>query len=359
LENFTRKKMEKQLAAEVEAAEARLNAQQHSYDLERTKLADIESQIVKCTIRAPSAGQVVYANVIHSHSGPPVVIEEGCAVRERQVIIRLPDHTQMQVKARINEGKIAQVAVGQMATVRLDAFPDTDFEGVVQRISEYPAPSSASSTKEYETLIRIINPPPGARPGLTAEVKISIEQIRNALQVPVRAILEQGERHYCVTYDQERGFEPVEVKIGSTNDKFVVLRKGLEEGTNVVLNAGNLRTRITLPVAAVVEKPRPSKEQVAALIKMKKGGPLTSDKPKPRDKSEVESADPSESFTKLDKNQDGKLQETELPAAWRKRLKDIDLNQDGSINRTEWNIAVRRSIVTAGVNGTLRTAVSQ
>jgi HlyD family secretion protein len=361
LENFTRKKMEKQLDADVEAAEARFSAQQHSYDLERTKLADIENQIAKCTIRAPAPGQVVYANVTNSYNGPNVVIEAGCAVRERQEIIRLPDHTQMQVKAKINEGKIAMVAVGQTAIVRLDAFPDTDFNGVVQHINEYPIPTSryTSSVKEYETLVRIINPPPGARPGLTAEVRINIEQLHNALQVPVQAILEHGDRHYCVTYDEERGFEPVEVKIGSTNDKFVIVRKGVEEGATLVLNAAALRTKIALPDAPVVERTRPTKEQVAALIKKKTNGPLTSDKPKPRFKSSEESSNPAETFAKLDKNHDGKLQVSELPDTWRKRAKEIDSNLDGTIDRTEWGIAVRRSLARVTNNGTPPTAVSQ
>ena len=112
--------------AAIETAKAHLKAQQSSNELECKKLALIEDQIEKCIIRAPCDGQVVYANVTNSWGDKPVVIEAGATVRERQVIIKLPDRNQIQVKARINESKIALVTQGMPATIRLDALPDVE-----------------------------------------------------------------------------------------------------------------------------------------------------------------------------------------------------------------------------------------
>ena len=64
-------------------------------------LQEIEEQIAKCTILAPQDGQVVYANESDRRGNSEVIIEPGVAVRERQVIVRLPNPEYMQVAAKI------------------------------------------------------------------------------------------------------------------------------------------------------------------------------------------------------------------------------------------------------------------
>ena len=100
-------------------------------------------------------------------------------VRENQVIIRLPDPERMQVKAKINEAKIALVETDMPVTIRMDAFPDVELEGVVEKVNEYPAPTSwySGNIKEYETFVKILGSPTTLKPGLTAEVRIQVEQL--------------------------------------------------------------------------------------------------------------------------------------------------------------------------------------
>lgn len=157
LEKYTREKQVKQLEANIKTTEAKLKAEEHSYQLDLEKLADIEAQIEKCTIVSPDYGQIVYANVTDRRGGSEVIIEEGQTVRERQVIFRLPDPRRMQVKANINEASVAMVTTGMAATIRLDAFPDRVLHGEVEKVNEYPAPSSffTGNVKEYETTVRI------------------------------------------------------------------------------------------------------------------------------------------------------------------------------------------------------------
>lgn len=191
---------------------------------------------------------MVYANVTGWRGTKEFIIAAGEQVRERQVLIRLPDPKKMQVVAKINEAKIAQVAVGMPAAVRLDAFPELELHGAVEKVSEFPVPTSwmGSSVKEYETMVRIQESPPGLRPGLTAEVRICVEQTPDVLQLPVQAIFEHGDKSYCVTADGGRWFAR-EVTIGSTNDKTVVVRGGVSEGEEVVLNAVAYREKVALP----------------------------------------------------------------------------------------------------------------
>ena len=77
LEKYTREKQVKQLEANIKTTEAKLKAEEHSYQLDLEKLADIEAQIEKCTIVSPDYGQIVYANVTDRRGGSEVIIEEA------------------------------------------------------------------------------------------------------------------------------------------------------------------------------------------------------------------------------------------------------------------------------------------
>ena len=95
LHRFTKLKTTNRLKANVETAEARWRSRQNSHNLDEERLKSLEDQLAKCRILAPTSGQVVYANL---PSGEPL-IAEGKPVRERQIIVRLPDPTRMQVLA--------------------------------------------------------------------------------------------------------------------------------------------------------------------------------------------------------------------------------------------------------------------
>lgn len=359
LEEFTKAKMLTQLDADIKTAEAKLRSEEHSHQLDLDKLALIRSQIEKCIIKAPCAGQVVYANNTDRMGGTEILIQEGAQVRERQVIIRLPDPKHMQVKAKINEAKVALVVPGMPATIRLDAFPDRELTGTVTKVNEYPAPTGwfNSNIKEYETLIKIDSPMEGLRPGLTAEVKIRVARLSDVVQVPVQAVFEHGEKHYCLTL-RDGTWEAREVEIGPTNDKTVIIRNGLKPGEQVVLGALAYRDKVTLPELPIAA---PGDAKTMAANRGGAGEPLAArgssvarqvPRPQPdapglaksqeRSRQPRNAVDPAQFFRRLDKNGDGRLQPDELPEPMRDTLLAADSNGDGAIDQAEWSAAAQR-----------------
>jgi multidrug efflux pump subunit AcrA (membrane-fusion protein) len=337
LEDYKKEKMVLQLEADIATAEAKLAAQDASYKLDQERLNELKEQIDNCTIYTQKAGQVVYANREGHQGNDRVVIEEGTLIRERQPIIRLPDPKQMQVKARISEARISLVKRGMSAGIRLDAYPDTELRGVVEDVKEYPAPPWwGSSVKEYETIIKILDPAIGLRPGYTAEVKIRVEQIPDVLQVPVQAIIEHGGKHYCVLRDGGH-FEAREVVLGSTNDKMVVIDRGLDVGEEVVLNANAYRKEVGLPEVsreAELEQEQPQPDNQSEPAKAGGGRPA-----EPRERL----PSVSQVLQRLDKNGDGRLEKDELgelPEELRSPLETADKNGDGSIDRGELAAAI-------------------
>jgi RND family efflux transporter MFP subunit len=342
LEKYTRVKTIKTLEATIETAKARLSADEKSYELDLEELQEIEEQMVNCTIFATLPGQVVYANDREHRYSSEIVIEPGTPIRERQVIIRLPDPTQMQVKAKINEARINLVEPGMEAKIHLDAFLEQEFEGEVKEVSEYPAPTSwySANVKEYETIISINNPPEDLRPGFTAEVQIRVARVPDVLQVPVQAVFEHGGKHYCVLGGGQEGeWEAREVQIGPTNDKQVVIEEGLKEGEEVVLNSRAHLDEVDLP-----ELPKTTQTAKAeGSSRAAGGGPRGAAPPKPgaakKPNAGSAQSSPAATFKRLDKDGNGKLEKGKLTGTVKQHASQIDKNKDGTIDQGELTAA--------------------
>ncbi len=263
LREITKKKMLIQFDANIEAARAQVQAATSSYQEEMQKLLEIEDQIAKCHIFAPAPGVVVYANEYSSRGNSEFIVQPGAMVRERQTIIRLPDPSQMRVRARINEARIPLVKEGMPVAIRVAALDDVVLSGVVTKVNKYAEPTSwfSSQVKEYATFVEIFDPPPGLRNGMTAEVRIFVDQRSDALQVPVSALYEHQGRLFCLVRQGE-SFQTRLVEIETANDKSAVVRSGLAEGEVVVLNPRSHVEKFQFPHLPPLPEARP---QVGAL----------------------------------------------------------------------------------------------
>jgi Ca2+-binding EF-hand superfamily protein len=210
-------------------------------------------------VYAPDDGQVVYANKQSSRSGSEFIVEAGATVRERQSIINLPDPEQMQVKAKVNEGRIAFIKKGQLVDVVVGALEGQILQGIVSKVNKYPEASSwfNSEVKEFATYIKILNPPEALRTGLTAEVEMLVKTMENQTMVPVQTLHEDQGQAFCLIkrpYDsanplhsQEMGgkhgdanaefsIEVVPVEYAASNNKFLAITSGLKADDMVVMN---------------------------------------------------------------------------------------------------------------------------
>lgn len=255
LEDYTREKNVVQYEADIATKDAKVKSDQESLRLDEDRLKHLETQLERCRILATQDGQVIY--YMPRWGGEEDLIKEGKKVFERQILLRLPDPSQMQVKGLVNEANIRLVKLGQKATIRLEAFPNQVFNGEVRVVNDYPEPSNwmgGSMSKEYMTTILVLDPPEGIKPGLTAEAKILVNEIQDALLLPVQAVFEYSGKTYAVTY-KDGQWDKVEVKTGPTNDKEVVVLEGLQENDFVVLGAWSHRDKIDLP------KPKEGEEE--------------------------------------------------------------------------------------------------
>jgi HlyD family secretion protein len=366
LREFTKQKMLKQLDADIATAEAKMRADERTHQLDVDKLQLIEQQLEKCVVKAPSEGKVIYANETDRRGNSEVIIQEGAVIRERQTVLRLPDLRQMQVRTKINESRIGFVRTGMQATITLDAFPDLKLEGAVTQIEEYPLPPGwiSSNIKQYATFVSIKDPPPGVRPGLTANVEIQVDQIPDAIAVPVHALHEHKGQYYCMVKNDEN-IEARWVEVGSSNDKLVVIKSGIQSGDQVVENPDVFAELVDYPAPPPDKIGRPTTLLAKAPEASEpargeggkggpadhggKGGPGGRGKGEGRGKRGFDPASVVRNmFDQYDTNHDGLLSADEMPPERRDRWVLADINKDGKVDRVELTSAMSRQ---RGPNG--------
>jgi hypothetical protein len=148
----------------------------------------------------------------------------------------------------VNESRISLIRVGMPVEITVDAARDRKLSGTVIKVNQYAEPGSWSSgnIQKYASFIEIHDPPPAIRTGMNAEVRIFVERLPGALQIPVQALCESKGHYFCLIKSGER-FETREVQVGSSNDSFMIVRSGLQENEVVVMNPRSLPDRLMLP----------------------------------------------------------------------------------------------------------------
>lgn len=367
---FELKRNVEQLKLELESAEkkAELSAKQAANDLETQKLINtgekdkyqrLLSQIEACTMRAPQAGQIVYA-VNKNARGGGDQIEQGAAVRERQAIINLPDVSQMKVDCRIHESMIGNIRKGLPASIKINAFSDQVFNGAIADVSAVPIPGRWPNMdlKEYETEIKLTDGPEviqKLRPGLTAQVEILVDSRDDILQVPLQAVLAIADKQFAYVLT-ENGEELRELVTGQSNQSHVEIKEGIKEGESVIMNA---RTQFPDQIAALESKLTAEKVKNTINVSISKAASQLARTPQPGAPAPEGSGNPaggsgsdsrpagqgggdrSEIFTRLDKNGDGKIQGDEMDDRMKSRAAEIDKDSDGAISKEEFMNAPR------------------
>lgn len=226
--------IERNNEALLEQALAETEEMNQDFLKETERLERYETFIENCKIYAPQDGLVAYANRgRYSY----VEIRPGSNLRYRQKILTLPNLSKMQIKTAIHESVLDQVKNGLSATIRIDALPNSLYQGKVQSVAVLPDQGNymSSDTKVYETVITVNEKVSLIKPGMTAVVEIHIDHLEDVITIPVQSIVQIKEQTW-VYVDREGKVMRQDIELGRTNEKFVEITQGLTEGDQIVLN---------------------------------------------------------------------------------------------------------------------------
>ncbi|MBI2866071.1 MAG: HlyD family efflux transporter periplasmic adaptor subunit [Chloroflexi bacterium] len=176
------------------------------------------------TLKAPLAGTVSLVNV-----------EAGQTVNASTAIVEIVDLTVVELNGVVDEIDVLFVQVGAQANVTMDALPGQVLQGTVSSIAS--AAQSQQGVVSYPIRIRL-QLPEGVqlRQGLSATARVVIREERDVLMVPIQSLYGTFEQPVVRVMNNGR-VEERAVVLGNSDDYWVAVRLGLDEGEQVVMDA--------------------------------------------------------------------------------------------------------------------------
>ena len=232
----------KEALSRLAQTEARMRKFEAHYGIERRKLEELQEQLDNCVIRAERPGLVVYGSSVGGNmfrGGSREPIQEGTSVRERQLIITIPDMTLMAARVKIHEASIQKITKGQRSRMIIDSRPDFELTGEVTKVNVMPDANDRwmnPDLKVFSTMVQIDGIHEWLRPGMSVQVEILVDRLEDVVYVPIQAISMAGDHR--VVYVAENG-TPVQriVETGAFNQDFISIKSGLSEGEVIYLRA--------------------------------------------------------------------------------------------------------------------------
>ena len=165
--------------ADYDAAKADYEANQASVDQSRAALRQAETNLDYTRIVSPIEGVVV----ARAYDVGQTV---AASFQAPTLFTIAQDLTKMQVQADVDQADIGKITVGQKALFTVDAYPDTDFAGMISQIRLNATVNQNVIT--YPVIVTVDNPEEKLRPQMTANVSIVVSAESDALRVPNAAL---------------------------------------------------------------------------------------------------------------------------------------------------------------------------
>src|SRR4249919_2231275 len=222
-----------ELAQKQLIARADLDKAQAALGVDQARAASAATRMSKAQIRAPFGGMLGMRKV-----------SVGDYVAPGQDLVELVRLDPLEIELRAPEVAMASLAVGQKVLFGVDASPDERFTASVVAIS----PIVDLGGRSVALRARFDNPDNRLRPGMSARVRIELDDNAKALLVPEQAIVPMGEQKNVYTVVQGKA-KLVAVTLGMRRPGLVEVTSGVKDGDEVIV-AGIQKIGDGAPVAA-------------------------------------------------------------------------------------------------------------
>ncbi len=252
--------------SELEAVQSNYLSAKASYDAaaanvlqSKAQLREVLETLYKTTIYSPMDGIVTQLNVELAER----VLGSGFS--QGTNIMTVADLSNMEAVVDVDENDVVLISVGDTANVTVDAFGDKVFHGIVTEIGN-SAKASGFGTQEqvvnFSVKIKLLELDPNLRPGMSCNSDIETETVFEVLSVPIQSVTARTdvpEETDSLKSNEENAdkkevvgmmgkMKPKEVvflinggnakmmivETGISDDNYLQIKKGIEEGDEVV-----------------------------------------------------------------------------------------------------------------------------
>ena len=277
---------------QYKVAQANVDAARFNVESAQARLRESQEQLRKTALYAPMSGTVSQLDI---ELGERVT---GNELQAGTTVMKVARLDQMELEVEVSENDVVNVALGDTASIEVDAYPNRIFKGVVTEIAN-SARLQGSTFQEQVTnfpvKVRILDPHnaearamgmadaglagetpatedyPSFRPGMSGTVDIFTNTVQEVLSIPIQAVTvrdfnaikrarsrsevaeadstaDEGEevkpditvggqedlQRMVFVVDETMNVTATIVETGISDDQFIEIKSGLEEGNRVV-----------------------------------------------------------------------------------------------------------------------------
>ena len=220
--------------AEYQASREFLRSLIPEADIDRIAWSNSGTQpLSEFTLISPIAGTVVKRD-----------LTPGSIIQSDADVLTIMNLDRIRVLVDVFEHDLANLRIGEPATITVEAYPAERFTGTVASIGD----TVDRSTRTVRARIDVPNPGHRLKPGMFANAEIATAAGKggSVLSVPSSAIFEiEGKKSVFVGLGDNR-FSVIPVEVGEISPDDVQIVSGLHEGDKVVAQGGLLLKAIAL-----------------------------------------------------------------------------------------------------------------
>lgn len=231
----TLREAEQKLSSDRAAAKASIQGKietsgKAAFDVQRA-----ESALSKMTLKAPAAGMVSLVPVWHPEG--PAPFKPGDRAWPGAPLAELPDADSLRITAHVDETERGRLAPKQPITVHLDAIPDRQFTGRIEDISALATEDFSAGwpiPRDFDVRIILDDSDSRLKPGMTAQVTVIVDRVRDAVAIPVQASFQKEGETLAYVWSGSK-FRPQPIEISRRSGDRVLVAKGLQPGDRIAL----------------------------------------------------------------------------------------------------------------------------
>jgi len=194
-----------------------------------------ETALAAMSLKAPSDGTISLLSIWHN--GGESTFKAGERAWPGTPIAELPDPASMRIAARVDETERGRLALSQPVTLQLDAIPDRQFTGKIERIGTIATSDFSAGwpiPRNFDLEISIDQADPRLKPGMTVQITVIVDRVPDAITIPSQAsFLKSGQTVAYVWNGSAFNERPIQVE-RSSRDRILVT-SGLKPGDLVAL----------------------------------------------------------------------------------------------------------------------------
>jgi len=222
---------------QLQLAEVELKSSKEALRRADAVLKEAREQLGKTEIRAPMAGRVVNLPIKVGETAIPSISSQAGAQ-----LLTIADTSAIQAEIKVDEGDIAKVNVGQAVDIYPAAYPETALKGQVEKVAL--ASTIEGQSRAYKVTVSL-KPDSSLklRSGMSARAEIFLSDGSKRLAVPVEAVITEEKENAKTTQRflvlaQDGKAKRVEIELGTSDDRWQEITKGLKVGDSVVTGPG-------------------------------------------------------------------------------------------------------------------------